>query len=153
VETAGVDRTGCGDPDTRRDIDAECVRGDELRAARADFLGEPERTGKSAAARVHDRTGMRVVVIEAVREDTVQQHRVAQRQPDRHADHGVSAGLACGAQARERAMREVELRCGEGGSDHVEHVQLRMLDHVRGHCVRARRERGDCLGDTHPLIL
>jgi hypothetical protein len=59
-------------------VDAQHVGCNEIGARGIHFFTDAERTRERTAARVHDRSRVRIVVIEPMREDAVEQHGVTQ---------------------------------------------------------------------------
>ena len=81
------------DAHARGDFNGQCVGGEHILAGGIDMFAHAQRAGKRAATGMHDCARMRVVVIESMRENAVQQHRIAQRQFHAHADNGILASL------------------------------------------------------------
>ena len=107
----------CSEPG--RDFHRRDKGGQQRLAVRAVAIGESERAGKAARGCVNDAPRMRVVKVEAVNEDAVHHHRIAQRETPAEADHrrGTRAELF---KRGERDRREGIFGRGERDADRVE---------------------------------
>ena len=105
-----VHRAVRGEAETRRDLDAERVREEKIAAIAVDMLAHRQHTRKCTRARMHRTDGMRVVVIETVREHAVHQRGVLERQSLRHADHSAARAVGERAETGERSVSEIEAR-------------------------------------------
>ena len=116
-------------PDTGRHLDAGDEGREKIATRGAGFGADGKHGRQQARAHVHDAGDMRVVVVEAMDEDAVDQRRVAGAEPQAGADDG-----ALPARRRERLTRRagnppiVLTRRGEGDAGRVQQQQLRALD-------------------------
>ena len=85
---------------------------------------------------MHNGAGVGVVVIEAVGEDAVHQHRIAHRQFDVHADDAVVAAFGEIHDARQRMLGKIETGCSQCGAGDIEHMQLGAFAHISRDGVR-----------------
>ena len=140
----GRDANACGDFDT------EDVGRQQVATARAHVLTEPKRARKGTAGGMHDRARMRVVVVQSVGENAIEQHRVAQRQPDRHADHRLAAILGNALQTSQGTVGKLETGCGERRAGDIQDMEFRALahalrqafvGHIRGEFCKPLRDR------------
>ena len=86
--------------------------------------------GHDHGAHVRDRVGVRVVEVEPVAEHRVRERRVRRRQACVEPDHGRFRRAAELGHRLAALARDPEPVGGEPAADHVEHVQLRRLDHL-----------------------
>ena len=80
-------------------FDAEDVRREQIASAGVNRLGNTHRARQRAGGRMHDRADMRVVVIKAMHQRTVHQHRIAQRQLVRQTNQAARAAARDAADA------------------------------------------------------
>ena len=136
VECAFGDRA-----QSRRDFDAEYVSREHLAPAGVLLRADGEHRRQHAGGCVDDTAAMGVVEIEAVNQNAVDQRRIAQRQPRRHADDGEIAGARKAGNGCHRPVREVIAGRGERDADRIENQVLGACGH-RGRDCRGR-ERAD----------
>ena len=122
VVVIGIDRVA----HAACDVGAKHDRIDQLPAVRAAVLGQGERCGGNRSARMNDGLEMRVVEVEGVRADTVEQRRST------HVDALMSAEnahLRCGLEILERCKRRCDCavaRRADRASHPVEKSALRL---------------------------
>ena len=172
VQLAGRERAGkdadytCGvEPDlvkspfghraeSRARLYAGDIRRQQVAARKAKLRGKSHCCGQHAGCEVRDCFAVRVVVIEAVHEDAVGEHRVTQRQALRMADHAAGAGSAKLSDGPQRDRCEIEPPCGERAAYGVEHQVLGARAHLCRDRLPAQRdsESGKGLGDRHSTL-
>ena len=85
-----------------------------------------------------DAAGVRVVEVEAVHQDAVEQRRVPRRQAQRQADHGHLARPAQAGNGRRGLVGEIVAAGGKRDAGGIEHQVLGALAHLAGD--RGRRQ-------------
>ena len=91
---------------THHGFNAKDVRRKQIAPAGVDGLRHAHRARQRAGGRMHNRAHMRVVVIQAMHQRAVHQHRVAQRQFVRHTDQATGTAARNTADARQDVMRK-----------------------------------------------
>ena len=119
--------------DARIGLHGEQVGAERARAARAGLPAGREHHRQRARGGVHDARRVRVVVIEAVDQDAVQQRRVAQRPAFAHADQHVFAAAGERADAGGAALGELEAGRGEGDAERIQDAAPGGVQHLRRH--------------------
>ncbi len=107
--------------------------GQHLPSARAACLACGQRSGHRLRASVIDGADMRVVEVEAVRQDPVHQRGGRGGQPRAAADRGRGAAFAQLPGALQHRAPEVEAGGCEGDAEDVEEMLLGEIDHFRRH--------------------
>jgi hypothetical protein len=141
VEAAPVKRPRGGHADPGDDLVASNDRGQQLAPVRSPGLGEGGRSRNDHRADVRDRVGVRVVEVEPVAEHRVRERGVRRRETGLQPDDG-RLGLAAQLRHRLPALAgDPQPVRGQAAAEHVEHVQLRRLDHLLGQGVELQLER------------
>ena len=96
-----------------------------------------QRRGQRGCRHVHDTGEMRVVVVEAVDRQPVQQHGIAQTQAQGKTDHRLIAATE-GLQRRRRARREGKRRRRTRDPRRVDDQQLGPIDNCTRHILEAQ---------------
>ena len=112
------------------DFHRQQIRRERARTADAiaQALGEHHR--HRAGRRVHDTRRMRVVIVQAVDQQTVEQRSVTRPVTPIGTDDDVFARTGERRNAREAAVCEIEGRGGEADAEGIENAELGRLDHI-----------------------
>ena len=141
-----------GHADPADDLVAGDDRGEQLAPARRRRASAAANAaGRDHGRDVRDRVRVRVVEVEAVAEHRVRERGVRRRAAARRA-RSRSPGLAAELRHRRAALvADADRVRGEPAAERVEHVELRVLDHLRGTSSRSSdvAKRGDRLGCGH----